>query len=133
METTTIINDEQSVKSVKSEFGRDVRFWDEGFGPLWVYREALGVVGVVRATTWEEAWNCVVDEIMDDADPTDVENNPDEDGNLPEGVHYRGSGIPSNEGLDSPLAAEDLNGSSLDQLTPELLERLKLKIEVEDD
>ena len=137
--TTTLITDDQSLKSVKSEFGRDIRFWDEGFGPLWVYRESLGVVGVVRATNWEDAWACVVDEIMDDADPSDDCNyardyNEDADeGELAEGVHYRGSGVPSNEGLESPLASEDLNGSALDLLTPEFAAELGLQIEVEDD
>ena len=133
MNTTTIINDEQSLKSVKSRFGNDIRFWDEGFGPLYVYRETLGVVGVVRAMSWHDAWECVVDEIMCDADPKDPDNHPDQYGNLPEGIHWRGSGVPSNEGLESPVAAEDLNGSSLDELTPELLSELELKIELESD
>ena len=127
------ISDEQSFTAATSRFGRAIRIWDEGFGPLWVYRESLGVVGVVRAATWEDAHECVVDEIMSDADVADEDNQPDADGNLPEGLHWRGSGVPSQEGLESPLAAEDLNGSSLDLLTHELVIELWITIEVEED
>lgn len=98
-----------------------MRYWDEGWGKLWIYRESLGPIGIVRAHTWEEAYQYVVDEIMDDAD----ESNPDsyarsydktaDEGELAEGVQYR-SGVPSNDGLNSDLAQEDLNGSSLDLL-----------------
>lgn len=132
-ETDPLITDEQSIKRVRTRFDNPVRFWDEGFGPLWVYRESLGVVGVVRASTWEEAYECVVDEIMGDADMADPDNQPDKDGNLPEGLHWRGNGVPANEGLESPLAAEDLNGSLLDRLTPALVEELGLQIELEED
>ncbi len=112
--------------------GHTLRTWDEGFGPLWVYRESLGAVGVVRARTWEEANECVTDEIMHDADFNDPDNRPDKDGNLPDGVHFRSSGVPANEGLSSPLAAEDLNGSSLDRLTPELAAELEIEVELDD-
>jgi hypothetical protein len=49
-----------------------LRFWDDGFGDLWLYVESLGPVGIVRADTFECAWQCVVDEIMSDADPADM-------------------------------------------------------------
>lgn len=126
-----MITDEQSLVRVTSTSGRTVRHWDDGFGPLWVYRESLGVLGVVRAQTWHDAWECVVDEILADADMDDPDNF-DEDGCPAEGVHWRGSGVPSNDGLDSPLAREDPNGSLLEPLTAELAEELSLLIELED-
>jgi hypothetical protein len=107
-------------------------FWDDAFGPLWVYREAIGVKGIVRAEAYEQAWQCVVDEIMQDADPNDPDNRPDAYGNLPEGVHYRGSGVPSNEGLNSHLALEDLNGSWLGELTLDLMDELEIEIVLEE-
>jgi hypothetical protein len=125
------LTDERSLTAVRTRFDNPVRIWDEGWGPLWVYRETLGVVGVVRARTWEEAHECVVDEIMCDADLDDPDNQPDEQGNLPEGLHWRSNGVPSQEGLSSPLAAEDLNGSLLDALTDELAEELGLQIEAD--
>ena len=124
-----LITDEQSLTGATVR-GHALRVWDDGFGPLWVYRESLGAVGVVRAKTWEDAHSCVVDEIMGDADMSDPDNIPEADGNLPEGLHWRGSGVPSNEGLESPLASEDLNGSLLDRLTDELAEGLEIEVQL---
>lgn len=125
-----MIGDQQSLNGATVR-GHRTRVWDDGMGPLWIYRETLGVSGIVRAQTWEHAYQCVVDEIMDDADPSDPDNQPDADGNLPEGLHWRGSGVPSQEGLESPLAAEDLNGSVLEALTPALVEALEIELEIE--
>lgn len=108
-----------------TRFGTELRTWDEGFDDdtVWLYAESLGPVGVVRATTWEDAWSCVVDEILSDADPDDPDNygDYDEDGwrSLAEGILWRGNGIPSNDGLESPMAQEDLNGSVLRPITDE--------------
>jgi len=124
-----LINDDQSLDGATVR-GHKLRVWDEGFGPLWVYRESLGAVGVVRARTWEEAHECVVDEIMDDGDIDDTDNQPDADGNLPEGLSWRSSGVPSQEGLESPLAQEDLNGSLLDCLTDALAAELEIEVQV---
>jgi hypothetical protein len=118
---SSALTDDDSLQGAFSRFGRPLRVWDDGFGPLWV----------VRASTWEEAHSCVVDEIMDDADVSDPDNQPDEHGNLPEGLSWRGSGVPSQEGLESPLAAEDLNGSALDALTDALADELEIRLEIE--
>lgn len=90
------------------------RFWDDGFGPVWRYAETMGTLGVVRARTWDDAWTCVVDEIMDDADPDDLPTDPEAD--LPEGVHSRGSGQPSSPWATTAYAQEDLNGCQLNLL-----------------
>lgn len=99
--------------------GNPLRLWDEGSGDVFVYFETLGPVGVVRADSWEEAWECVVDEVMDDADPADPDSyarsydETADEGELAEGVHYRSNGVPSNPALQSALAREDLNGAGL--------------------
>lgn len=132
IESTTGITDEQSLVGAKYGLGQhDLDIWDDGFGPLWIYRESLGPCGIVRAKTWEDAYNCVIDEIMDDADPEDPENHPNKDGNLPEGIHYRGSGVPSNPRLKSPMAYEDLNGSILEPLTDRLSQELNITLVLE--
>jgi len=129
-----VIADDQSLSGAKTRFGSPIRIWDAGFGPLWIYREPLGVLGIVRASTWEEAYECVIDEIMHDADPTDFDDWPtDGEQDLPEGVHYRYNGVPSNDGLESAMAAEDLNGAFLDPLTQALLDELQLTLEISDD
>jgi hypothetical protein len=122
-----LIHDEQGLRGATVN-GYKVRVWDDGSGPLWVLLETLGVTGIVRAETLEKAFVCAVDEIMDDADESDPDNRPDEHGNLPEGLHYRGSGVPSQEGLESPVAQEDVNGSRLERLTPELAEELRVEV-----
>lgn len=127
-----MINNNQSLVSASTQ-GGSVRIWDDGFGPLWVYRETLGVKGVVRARVYSVALDCVIDEIMDDPDPEDVKRITEEKGDLPECVYWRSSGCPSNDGLYSPLAQDDVNGSSLAELTPELAEELGLKVEIKDD
>jgi len=91
-----------------------LRYWDDGFGILWVYTESLGPVGIVRAETWSDAFDCVVDEIMGDGGPGGCF---DDRGELLEGFYFRGSGEPSNEGLISGIAAEDLNGAYLEPLS----------------
>lgn len=112
----SVIADEERLEGATyGRFGEKYALpvWDEGFGPLWVYFETLGPVGVVRAKTWEEAWECVVDEIMADVDDEADPENFDSDGNLAECLHYRGCGTPSNPQLKSMIAAEDPNGSRL--------------------
>lgn len=118
------------------------RTWDEGMDgdPLFVYVESLGPVGVVRASSWEEAYECVVDEIMDDADPEDEDSyarsydETADEGELAEGVHYRNNGVPANDGLDSHLAREDLNGAKLHQTTiDELRETYGIVVTWEDE
>jgi len=112
-------------------------FYDDGFGPLWVYRESLGVRGIIRARTWEDAYGIAEDEIMDDADPDDwtaeERLEAEEHGNLPDGVRFRSSGVPSNPQRHSGYAQEDLNGSALDQLTDEFAADLRITIVAEDE
>ena len=123
-----LITEDQSLNGATMR-DNALRIWDDGFGPLWVYSETLGPVGVVRARTWEDAHEFAVDEIMDDGDMSDPDNQPEPDGTLPEGLHHRG-GVPCNDGLVSNLAREDLNGSTLELLTAELAEGLEIEVQV---
>lgn len=121
-----------SILSV-TQRGIPLTFWDDGDGPVYVYRESTGVVGVVRASTFEKAWNCVVDEILPDADVNDFSEEDRkllEEGSTPECVHYRGSGNPSNEAPNrkTAIAQEDPVGSSLEFLTGELRNELAIEI-----
>lgn len=114
-----------------------LRCWDDGMGPLWIYRESLGPVGIVRAQTWEEAYDAVIDEIMHDADGDEPEtwardyDSGAEEGELAEGCHWRGCGVPCNDDLKSPIACEDLNGSRLEPLTARLVRELGIRLDVE--
>lgn len=41
--------------------GREIRYYDDGMGPLWIYRNTHGIVGIVRA---QDEWAAM--EIVDD-------------------------------------------------------------------
>lgn len=125
---------------VLTDSGHALRFWDDGSGPLWVYIESTGPVGVVRADTWESAFECCQDEIMHGStfaemveecglSAEDIEEIED-GGSLPDGYQYRSNGEPSNEGIHGELCCEDINGCSLELLTPALAEALKLTVNV---
>lgn len=121
------ITDEQSVDAaylLTHDTPRELRYWDDSFGPLWVVRNEFGIIGVVRAKTWEKAYECAVDEIACDWDPlcafATMEEFAAEEGKGQgiEGMQCRSSGTPSNKQLKSiyadtehlqlsPLAATD--------------------------
>jgi hypothetical protein len=127
MEIESLVSPESlswSLKNITVK-GSESSFWDEGYGDIYIYRETMGIVGFVRALNWEEAYECLTDEIMPDAPPFEEWDQEEQDaykrdGTLPEGYHHRG-GTPSNKQLKEPIAAEDLNGSSLDKLTPKMM------------
>lgn len=108
------------------------RFYDDGFGPLWIYRDSGGLMAVVRAMSWETAWEVVEDEILDDADPEDIaewQASSDHDSvEPPEGIYFRPNGGGDQPWAKTPYAQEDLNGSSLDMLTYQLLGHLGLTL-----
>jgi len=47
-----------------SKFGTPLLTYDDGFGPLYVYRDAGGTTAVIRALSWEDALQIVDDEIF---------------------------------------------------------------------
>lgn len=58
------ITDEQRLVSVTNEFGRSIPVYDDGYGPLWIHRDSMGITGVVRARTWEDAYSICEDEFF---------------------------------------------------------------------
>jgi len=112
-------------------------FWDESYGQLYAYVETLGIVGYVRAQTWESAYECVQDEIMYDGDESDAIDGLTaeqiEQGELVEGYGFRSNGVPSNPHRTSHLYAEDLNGSALTAVTDEYAAEHGIMIFVEVD
>jgi hypothetical protein len=115
---------------VRTPWGTMLRSYDDGHGPLWVYLESLGVIGVVRAPNEADAINAIEDEIQDDADPDYLkewaEENPTrvENGELPDGVSYRPNGAGSNAWNKTALCQEDLNGASIRLLRASDLDEL---------
>lgn len=66
------MKDEQTLRGARTEHGTQIPTYDDGSGPVWLYREAGGLVGVVRARTWEDAYEICQDEIMTRVDEGEV-------------------------------------------------------------
>lgn len=67
------IEDEQRLKATYFSFDRpcgkdsektQIKVYDDGFGPLWVHYNEYGVVGVIRAQSFETAYEIAQDEFM---------------------------------------------------------------------
>lgn len=122
---------------------RPLRFWgDYSNGRLYVYITSLGPIGVVRSISWESAYEACEDEIMPGCtfaemldqcgeSRADVERTREKFGHLPEGFRYRHSGEPVSDGIHGEICCSDLVFESLEELTPELAERLGLTVNVE--
>jgi hypothetical protein len=71
MQTKELIQDNQALKGAKySPSGYEIQTYDNGFGSLWISRNSLGINGIVRATTWEDAYSICEDEFFPEADET---------------------------------------------------------------
>jgi hypothetical protein len=123
-----LITDSQSLISAKGRFGHEIPVYDDGFGPLFIHRDSMGISGIVRAQTWEDAYSICEDEFFPAATETEEEwvadygENFHEDGAWNESYGFRNSG---------GIYAKDLNGDALDLLTPELLERMEITLQIE--
>lgn len=66
------IEDNQSIAKVTDKNGRDIPFYDNGYGPLYVHLSQCGhfsfVAGIVRAMSFEDAYGIVEDEFLPEAD-----------------------------------------------------------------
>lgn len=50
--------------------GRPLPVYCDGFGKLWVHRDSLGISGIVRAVSWESAYEICEDEFFPEATET---------------------------------------------------------------
>ena len=68
-EQSELITDNQSLDGAhyhRAEF--TIPTYDDGFGPLWISRNSIGINGIVRARTWEDAYSICEDEFFPEAD-----------------------------------------------------------------
>lgn len=67
----TLIKDGESlVRAYYTSSEVEIPTYDDGFGPLWIMRDSMGIMGIVRAQTWEEAYSIAEDEFFPEADET---------------------------------------------------------------
>ena len=127
LEYCRIVDGCESFRAVHGQ--HTLRSYDNGSGKLYVYQDASGLFGVVRADSWEDAYSTVVDEILSDAEPDADDIAAMERGEDVDGIAYRG-GVPSDPKIGTTcLASVDLNGESLERLTLAELNRLELTLE----
>ena len=181
---TPLITDEQSIVSAQSRFGNSIPIYDDGFGPLFIHRDAMGISGIVRAQTWEDAYSICEDEFFPEcsetveelrkeynyershvklvgdrlgsiweAGPKDYENGqlragveflkwetvevPSEDENawmenalFIDAYGFRPNGPNKRDIIGHGIFCRDLNGDSLQFLTPSLIEALGITLEI---
>jgi hypothetical protein len=70
MNEKSLITDEQSFDGASYASGYSIQTYDDGFGPLWISRNSIGINGIVRAKTWEDAYSICEDEFFPEADET---------------------------------------------------------------
>lgn len=64
-----MINDNESlVSACYVGSGTSIPVYDDGFGPLWIHRDSMGVSGIVRARNWYDAYGICEDEFFPEAD-----------------------------------------------------------------
>lgn len=188
--TVKLITNEQRLAGAKSRFGHSIPVYDDGFGSLFIHRDSMGISGIVRAQTWEDAYSICEDEFFPEASETIDELRAEygfkrehvkivrdpitgaerevtaadygKEGRLPEGMFlrwetretpapdawaenelfqeafgFRPNGVRSvgpdgkpRDKIGHGIYAKDLNGDSLDQLTPELMAELGITLEI---
>ena len=69
MAHTALVKDDELLVSA-SRHGCDIPVYDDGFGPLWIHQNSIGISGIVRARTWYEAYEICEDEFFPEADET---------------------------------------------------------------
>jgi hypothetical protein len=66
------IQDNQSIVRVTDKNGNEIPFYDDGYGPLYVHHDQCGhfsfVAGIIRAQSFDEAYEIVEDEFLPEAD-----------------------------------------------------------------
>lgn len=65
-----LITDDQQLAGAKYGSGYELHVYDDGFGQLWLSRNSIGINGIVRARTFEDAYSICEDEFFPEADET---------------------------------------------------------------
>jgi len=134
----TLISDTQALVSA-SRNGHAIPVYDDGYGPLFIHRDSMGISGIVRARTWEDAYEICEDEFFPAATETEAEfiaeygEDFTEDGCWQEAYGFRNNSRREADGSTSSLYAKDLNGDSLETLTPELAAAMEIDLVISDE
>lgn len=117
--------------------GYECRIYDDGFGPLWIARNSIGIDGIVRAQTGTDAYEICEDEFfpecLDTIEELESEYGPEwsESPLFSEAYGFRPNGPNSHDKINHGIYSRDLNGESLDLLTDKLATAIGITIEIE--
>tara|TARA_R110002020_G_scaffold193923_3_gene394526 strand:- start:2807 stop:3610 length:804 start_codon:yes stop_codon:yes gene_type:complete len=133
------------LKSYPESEGSKIPIYDEGSGDLYISRDSMGINGIVRADSWEDAYGICEDEFFPPADESweemaktfDCEGEElMEDAAWNESYGFRPNGESIGKDKESPapgIYSKDLNGDYLDVLTDELAKSLGITLDIELD
>ncbi len=133
-----LITDEQTLTGATSRFGHAIPVYDDGWGQLFIHRDSMGISGIVRAQTWEDAYSICEDEFFPAAEDEHLQwvkeygENYVEDGAWCESYGFRNNSRKEADGTFSTIYAKDLNGDWLHVLTPALLAELEITLQIEE-
>lgn len=65
-----VITDEQTLNSAAYRSGYPIPTYDDRYGDIWISRNSIGINGIVRAKTLEDAYSICEDEFFTEADET---------------------------------------------------------------
>lgn len=78
MKTTTTTPDKTQLDpdeltlSFQYRTGHPIRYYDDGYGPLWIMRDTCGIVGIIRTRNKSEAYEIAGDEFRTPIAPEDI-------------------------------------------------------------
>jgi len=130
------ITDDVRLTGAVNQGGSAIPFYDDGSGTLYVFRESMGVSGIVRADTWETAWDIAMDEFASEADDTVADFERDygpawwENDLWCDAHGFRPSGPNVRDKIGHGVYARDY-GESLDVLTDADAEEMGITLTVE--
>lgn len=64
------LTDSQRLVSAVNQFNSPIPVYDDGFGQLFIHRNSMGISGIVRAQSWENAYSICEDEFFPEASET---------------------------------------------------------------
>jgi hypothetical protein len=135
-----MIRDDQRLLGAYGRHGDGIPTSDDGFGGLWVYYDSMGVAGVVRARTWEDAYEAVEDDILQPIAEDEVheaygfEGEGAEDrfrralAEDPDPLQLEENFTYQSNATGTGIVQHDPNGDNLEAMTPELRERLGITL-----
>lgn len=78
MKTTTTTPDKTQLDpdeltlSFQERTGHPIRYYDDGYGPLWILRDTCGIIGIIRTRNESEAYEIAGDEFRTPIAPEDI-------------------------------------------------------------